>query len=70
MGLFKKRNGLPYDPETQEPAVRKSICTGEMTVGFVDKQGGKFHELMMVQNQRELEEFCRRMGVEQIRTIY
>ena len=70
MGIFKRKNGLPYDPETQEPAVRKSICTGEMTVGFLDKRDGKFHELMMVRNRQELMEFCRSMGVEDIKTIY
>ena len=39
MPFFKKKTlpPLPYDPETQEPAVRRSICTGEMTVGFIDK---------------------------------
>ena len=37
-----------FDPATQEPAVRRSICTGEMTVGYIDKATGKFHDLMMV----------------------
>ena len=39
MPLFhKKEKPLPFDPERQEPAVRRSICTGEMTLGFVDRQ--------------------------------
>ena len=70
MSFFKKKHRLPYDPETQEPVVRRSICTGEMTVGFVDRQSGKFHELMMVPDQQALQDFCRQMGVEEIRTIY
>ena len=59
MFLFKKKAlpPLPYDPETQEPAVRKSICTGEMTVGFIDKATGKFHDLMMTDAQG-LEDFA------------
>ncbi len=70
MPLFKKKPAPPaYDPEVQEPAVRKSICTGEMTVGYIDKATGKFHDLMMVDSQG-LEEFRRQVGVDEIRTIY
>lgn len=70
MPLFKKKTPrISYDPETQEPAVRRSICTGEMTVGFIDRATGKFHELMLV-DSRGLEEFRRAVGKEEIRTIY
>ena len=71
MPLFRKKQEppIPYDPQTQEPAVRKSICTGEMTVGFIDKATGKFHDYMLVDSQG-LEEFCRRVGRKEIRTIY
>lgn len=70
MHLFRKKEPLPYDPALQEPAVRRSICTGEMTVGFLDRDTGKFHEYMCVRTREELEEFCRRLGVTDIRTIY
>ena len=71
MPLFRKKQELsiPYDPQIQEPAVRKSICTGEMTVGFIDKATGKFHDYMLV-DSHGLEEFCRRVGCKEIRTIY
>jgi len=71
MPLFHKKpvSTISYDPETQEPAVRRSICTGEMTVGYIDKATGKFHDLMMVDAQG-LEEFRRQVGAEEIRTIY
>ena len=74
MSLFskKKRPALPYDPQTQQPAVRRSICTGEMTVGFIDRDTGKFREYMLARDQAELEAFCRDVGVDaaQIKTIY
>ena len=70
MGFFQKKRSLPYDPETQEPVIRKSICTGEMTAGYVDKPGGKFHELRLVRSRAEIDEFCREIGVTEIRTIY
>ena len=71
MSLFhrEKKPSIPYDPNTQRPAVRRSICTGEMTVGFIDKATGKFHDLMLVDEQG-LEEFKRRTGCENPKTIY
>ena len=71
MGWFKKHRApaVSYDPATQEPAVRKSICTGEMTVGFIDKATGKFTDLMCV-DRKGLEDFMRDIGVEEIKTIY
>ncbi len=73
MAWFKRRPRLSfsYDPARQEPAVRRSICTGEMTVGFVDKKTGKFSEVMLA-DQKILEEFCRQTGTEAqtIKTLY
>lgn len=74
MALFRrgKRSAIPYDPQTQRPAVRRSICTGEMTVGFIDIATGKFREYMLARNQAELEDFCRSVGVDadKLTTIY
>ena len=71
MSLFRRRktSDIRFDPQTQIPAVRKSICTGEMTVGFIDKSNGKFTDLMRV-DSKGLEAFMREIGVEEIRTIY
>ena len=72
MSFFSKKNPMPafsLDSATQEPAVRKSICTGEMTVGYIDKATGKFHDLMMVDRQG-LEDFRRQVGAETLREIY
>lgn len=72
VSFFKKSQHTPafaFDPVAQEPAVRKSICTGEMTVGYIDKATGKFHDLMMV-DRRGLEDFKRQVGVDNLREIY
>jgi len=71
MPLFRKKPvaKIAYDPKTQEPAVRRSICTGEMTVGFIDKASGKFQDLMLVDSQG-LEDFRRQVGADEIKTIY
>ena len=70
MRLFGKKQKIAFDPAKQEPAVRKSICTGEMTVGFIDKETGKFQDLMRVNGQKGLDDFCTELGVKEIRTIY
>lgn len=74
MPLFKKKAlpPIPYDPETQEPAVRTSICTGEAVVGFVNRKTGKFQEYELARSQGDVEAFCMRVGIEPkgIKRIY
>ena len=74
MSLFRKKETpkIPYDPVTQEPAVRSSICTGEMVVGFVERGTGKFREYELARSQSDVETFCRRVGIEakDIKRIY
>ena len=73
MSLFyrkPKKPPLAYDPATQQPAVRKSICTGEMTAGFIDLRTGKFTDLMRLDGAKGLEQFKKDTGAEEIREIY
>ena len=74
MRLFRKTepHPIPYDRETMTPAVRSSICTGEMTVGFVEIKTGKFHEYELARTQSDVEAFCRRVGISpgEIKRIY
>lgn len=72
MSLFrkKKKPGFQYDPATQQPAVLRSICTGEMTVGFIDKATGRFIDLMRVDGQEGLDAFMKEIGVDEIKNIY
>ena len=66
MRLFRKKEPppIPYDPAAQEPALRSSICTGEMVVGFLDRSTGKFREYALARGQGDVDEFCRRVGIE------
>ena len=74
MSLFRKKTppAIPYDPETQEPAVRSSICTGEAVVGFVNRKTGKFQEYELARSQSDVDAFCKRVGIEpkDIKRIY
>ena len=67
MLFHKKKQTISYDASLQEPAVRKNICTGEMTAGLLDRDTGRFHELMKIES---LEEFAEQVGTDQIRMIY
>ena len=73
MSLFHRKPKLPkitYDPATQQPAVRRSICTGEMTAGLIDKRTGRFIDLMRLDGPQALEDFKRDLGTDDIKNIY
>lgn len=66
MSLFRKKE-MPvtgYDRETQEPALRCSICTGEQVAGFRDRKTGHFEEVALIRTEADLEEFRRRYGID------
>ena len=66
MSLFRKKKlpKIPYDAAALEPALRSSICTGEMVVGFVDRKTGKFREYELARSQSDVETFCRRVDLD------
>ena len=74
MTLFhrKKHLSVAFDPLKEEPVVKKSICTGEATVGFVDKSTGHYRDIRKVTSPIEIEAFCEEVGIDPqtIRTIY
>lgn len=65
--MFKKKKThakiQPFNPQTQEPVIRASICTGEQVAGFKDKESGKFEEAMLIRGEGDLQEFCTRYEV-------
>ena len=72
MSWFHREKAPAFDAEALQPAVRKSYCNREMTLGFIEKATGKFREHCCANNQRELEDFCRQYGIkpEDLKTIY
>ena len=68
MGLFRRREekqgtcggrsfARTYDKEKVKPAIRCSICTGEQVAGFLDKRSGKFEEIALLREPKDLENF-------------
>ena len=72
--LFGKKNKYPkreYDRENTVPAIRTSICTGEMTAGFRDNVTGRFREVMLIRDEKDMEEFRQIYGITgEIERIY
>lgn len=72
--LWKRRKPLaekiPYDPTRQTAVLKCSICNGEQTAGFQDKETGKFQEVMLIQNSSDLKLFQKIYGLNDIKKIY
>ena len=67
----KKHITATYDKENQISVIRASICTGEQVAGFKDIHLGKFQEVMLIKNTKDLDMFKQRYGItEEIEKIY
>ena len=69
----KKQKQQPvtsYLPPRYEAVLRCSICTGEQTAGFRDTETGAFHEVMLIRDQKDLEDFQSMYQVQELRKIY
>ncbi len=64
-GRRKQPDISPYDKTGKVPVIRSSICTGEQVAGFKDIVSGKFEELMLIRDERDLAEFLSRYQVEE-----
>lgn len=64
--MFRKKvKKQLYDKETLQPVIRSSICTGEQVAGFRDIQTGKFHEVMLIRDGGDLNEFLETYDISQ-----
>ena len=61
---------MKYNPETQFPVLRCSICTGEQVAGFKDKQTGHFTEVMLIQDKRDLDTFLKIYNIDSVTKEY
>ncbi|MBQ1897194.1 MAG: aspartate dehydrogenase [Lachnospiraceae bacterium] len=50
--------------------IRASICNGEQVAGFKNKETGEFHEVMMIKDQGELNEFMKTYGLDHVDKEY
>ena len=68
----KKIKKEPYDKEHQKPVIKSSICTGEKVAGFKDLQTGKFTEVMLIKDNKDMDIFLEKydISVAEIKTEY
>ena len=64
-GRRKKPTVSTYDKSGKIPVIRSSICTGEQVAGFKDTVSGKFDELMMIRDGKDLSDFLCRYQVKE-----
>ena len=61
--IWKRIKKKTYDKVNQKPVVRSSICTGEKVAGFKDIHTGKFTDVMLIRDDKDLNEFMRQYGI-------
>ena len=59
----KKKTEEVFDRENQKPVIRSSICTGEQVAGFKDIRTGKFTEIMVIRNDKDMNDFLRKYNI-------
>ena len=64
-GRRRKPAAVPYDKSGKIPVIRSSICTSEQVAGVKDSVSGKFEELMLIRDGKDLSEFLNRYQVEE-----
>lgn len=55
--FHRKIKKMEYDRENQKPVIRSSICNGERVAGFRDKNTGKFTEIMLIRDNKDMDLF-------------
>lgn len=69
--MFRKKAAVrPYDKENRKPVIKCSICNGEQVAVFKDIHTGKFEEIMLIKNDRDLDAFMQLYDVKDISKEY
>lgn len=66
----KKIASLEYDREQKTPVIKCSICNGEQVAGLKHLKTGKFEDVMVIRNEKDLELFQKMCGVAEIPKEY
>lgn len=68
----RHENDFPhdFDRSAYKPVLKCSICTGEQVAGFKNLTTGKFEEVMLIRNEKELAMFKERYGISELGKEY
>lgn len=62
--MFRKKTEKgTYNKDGQKPVIRSSICTGEKVAGFKDIRTGKFTEVMLIRDSKDMDEFLEKYDI-------
>lgn len=62
--MFRKKiKKESYNKDEQKPIIRSSICTGEKVAGFKDVRTGKFTEVMLIKNDKDMDLFLEKYDI-------
>ena len=61
--FHKKIQKETYDKENQKPVIRSSICTGEKVAGFRDIRTGKFTEVILIKDNKDMDLFLEKYDI-------
>ena len=45
------------------PVIKSSICTGEKVAGFKDIRSGKFTDVMLIRDKKDMDEFLEKYDI-------
>lgn len=71
--LFGKKTEVKtFNREERYPMIRSSICTGEKVAGFKRRDNGKFEEIMLIRDEKDMEKFLTMYGIgrDEVKTEY
>lgn len=66
----KHTEKIPFDPEKQYAVIRSSICTGEKTAGFKNREDGHFTEVMLITSPADEQAFKDLYGLDTVKVEY
>lgn len=70
--MFKRKNVIrkTYDRENQRPVLKCSICNGEQVAGFKEIRTGKFEEIMLIRDEKDLNTFMELYDIDSVSKEY
>lgn len=70
--MFKRKNVTQktYDRENQRPVLKCSICNGEQVAGFKEIRTGRFEEIMLIRDEKDLNAFMELYDIDSVSKEY
>lgn len=64
--LKSSKEVVTYDKENWKPVMRCSICNGEKVAGLKNIRTGEFRDGTLIKDEKDLKNFMKKYGVEEV----